>query len=272
MASCHGIVEKATEDGLMNEHDEQLSEWIATVRQEPEGSLPWRKAMNQLLLAVQQLPGLARSNHPDYFEALNDTLMRLSEEIREFVPTGSSVENSLVAWINRKLRLKYQVMELHGLPRDRSSRTRAKTALEEFKTQARQPPLSLDTPIGQDSSETFAEHLPDQEPATLWELEAAIAQAQAQQNTLRVGSQLTQYIQQDPEGTLRNCHPSAHPACNCQVLSQRLLLKHPPDKLANLAREFNINYHTLNWHWKNKGIPLLRSIAQNLGYPPDREL
>ena len=255
----------------MDERDEQLSQLIAAVRREPKGSLVWRQAMNQLLRIIQQLPGLARSSHPDYFEALNDTLVRLSDEIQSFNPTGTSVANSLTGWINRKLRLKYQVRELHLPPRDRAKSTN-RTAQAEFKTQARQPPLSLDRPINLDSGETFGERLSDPNPATLWELEDAIAQAQKQQETNRIGLALTQYIEQDPERVLRNCHPRSHPDCHSQTLSQRLLLKHPPDKLAKLAREFNINYHTLNWHWKNKSIPLLQSIAKNLGYQSDIEL
>ena len=252
----------------MDQQDKQLSQWITTVCQAPKGSLVWRKAMNQLLRAIQHLPGLARSSHPDYFEALNDTLVRLSEDIQSFNPTGTSVAHSLTAWINRKLRLKYQVRELHSPPRDRA-KSANKTAQTEFKKQARQPPLSLDRPINPEGSETFGEQLSDPKPATLWELEDAIAQAQKQQETHRIGLELAQYIERDPEHRLRHCHPRSHPTCHCQMLSQRLLLKHPPDKLAKLAREFGINYHTLNWHWKHKSIPLLQSIAKNLGYQSD---
>lgn len=61
----------------MNERDERLGKLIEAVRQHPSGSLSWRKAMNQLLIEIQQLPGLARSAHPDYLEALDDTLLKL---------------------------------------------------------------------------------------------------------------------------------------------------------------------------------------------------
>lgn len=232
----------------MCERDERLRQLIEAVRQHPKTSLHWRKAMNQLLMEIQQLPGLTRSAHPDYVEALDDTLMRLVEEIGEFEPrNSSSLEKSLVAWINGKLRLRYQVKDLY----------------------ARQSPLSLDVPVGNRGGETFAEKLPAQGSCTLWELAAEIEQEQRRLNNKRIGIKLKHYIEKDPEQKLRSCHPRAHPECNCQLLSQRLLLKYPPDKLVDIARDLNINYHTMNWHWKNKGLPLLQAIAKKLGYQTD---
>lgn len=234
----------------MNERDERLRILVEAVRQQPKRSLSWRKAMNQLLIEIQQLPGLAKSSHPDYVEALDDTLMKLSEEIGEFEPMKPSLEESLVNWINLKLRLRYRVRGLHS----------------------QQLPLSLDVPISEAGGETFASQLPDERASTVWEIEAEIRQEQEQQKNVRIGVRLKQYIEQDPEKKLRLCHPRAHPHCNCQVLSQRLLLKHPPDKLVDLARDLNVKYHTLNWHWKNKGLPLLQTIAKNLGYQSEAEL
>ncbi|HEY9652310.1 MAG TPA: hypothetical protein V6C95_16750, partial [Coleofasciculaceae cyanobacterium] len=80
-----------------------------------------------------------------------------------------------------------------------------------------------------------------------------------------------QYIKQDPEQKLRQCHPKASPNCNCQLLSQRISLKSPPDKFSQLARELNINYQTLVQHWKRSCLPLLQTIAINLGYEPNKQ-
>ncbi len=251
----------------MNERDERLGELLAVVRRYPRQSAQWRKAMNQLLLEIQHLPGLAKSAHPDYPEVLDDTLLQLSEQIQNFDPKPPSLAQSLVHWINLKLRLKYRVRELHA-PNRRSANSTAKTAREDFKRQGQKPPLSLDAPLGEGSGETFSDRLPSPHPSTLWELEAQIQRDQAQRQERRIGIQLRQYIEQDPQGKLRHCHPASHPDCHCQILSQRLLLKSPPDKLSQIARDFNINYHTLNWHWKNKGLPLLQAIARNLGYQP----
>ncbi|MBE9179090.1 hypothetical protein IQ268_11005 [Oculatella sp. LEGE 06141] len=255
----------------MNDRDEQLRHLIETVQQHSPGSLLWRKAMNRLLLDIQQLPGLARSAHPDYGEALNDVLMRLGDEIRDFEPRQPSLEKSLTAWINLKLRLKYEVRDLYTASSRAEPASDRPTAKAEFRHQSQKAPLSLDAPMSADGG-SFAAQLPSTSPCTLWELDEAIQQAQAQQQRTRIGMQLQHYINDDPEGRLRSCHPQAHPDCHCQMLSQRMLLQQPPDRLAAIAREFNINYHTLNWHWKNRGLPLLQTIAKKMGYLSDRTM
>jgi hypothetical protein len=257
----------------MDERDAHLRRLIETVQQQPKSSLHWRKAMNQLLRELQHLPGLAKSTHPDYAAVLNDTWMALGDAIQEFEPRQESLESSLTAWINLKLRLKFKVRELHAPPTAaNSARAKSRSAIADFKAQARKTPLSLDAPIGADDNSRFGDQLPTPSACTLWELEDEIRQEQARQQRTRIGLELQHYIQTDPDEKLRQCHPQAHPDCHCQMLGLRLLLKHPPDRLANIAREYSINYHTLNWHWKNRGIPLLQAIAQNLGYQPDREV
>ncbi|MCP2730184.1 hypothetical protein [Limnofasciculus baicalensis] len=256
----------------MTQRDRYLRQLIETVCQEPKNSLRWRKAMNQLLLEIQQLPGLTKSNHPDYDEVLDDTLLKLAEEIQEFEPKHSSIETSLVGWINIKLRLKYEVRELHSQSITSSkNRSHPQGAKEEFNAQARKQPLSLDVPIGEEGSETFGSQLPAKSPCNLWEVQSAIAKDQKEQENERIGIKLKQYIEQDPERRLQSCHPRPYPNCNCQILSQRLLLKYPPDKMVDIARDLEVNYNTLNWHWKNRGIPLLQEIAKNLGYQPDND-
>jgi hypothetical protein len=255
----------------MDDRDEELRLLIEGVQQSVPKTLAWRKAMNRLLAAIQRLPGLARSNHPNYADVLNDVLLRLGDEIKTFQPQQPSLEKSLTNWINLKLRLTYEVRELHAPPRSRAS-TVAKSAKADFQRQAQKPPLSLDAPLGEDGHINLGDQLPTSAPCTLWELDESIRQAQEQQKAQRVGLQLTQYIHDDPDDLLKQCHPQSYPACHCQMLSQRLLLNHPPDRMAALAREFNINYHTLNWHWKNRGLPLLQAIAQKFGYQTDREL
>ncbi|MDX2214372.1 MAG: hypothetical protein SFY66_13865 [Oculatellaceae cyanobacterium bins.114] len=258
-------------DRDMTDRDEHLRSLIETVQQQPPKSLPWRKAMHRLLLEVQQLPGLARSPHPDYAEALDDALLRLGDAIKTFEPRQPSLEKSLTAWINLKLRLKYEVRELHAPPRSRSLSATRNPQIE-FKQQAQKPPLSLDAPLDATGGTSFGDQLPAAGAFTLWDLEEKIQQEQEQHRTIRIGVQLQKYIETDPERQLQKCHPQAHPDCHCQMLSQRLLLKHPPDRLSAIAREFNINYHTLNWHWKNRGLPLLQDIAKKMGYQPDRTI
>ncbi|MEC4802862.1 MAG: hypothetical protein SAJ12_11885 [Jaaginema sp. PMC 1079.18] len=240
----------------MNDQEQRLQALIASVQQRSPG---WRVSLNRLIVEIQQLPGLTISPHPDYYEALNDTLLHLVTEIHDFVPQHPSLVQSLTAWINGKLRLKYRVRELYNSERDRL----LKTPQAEFRAQSRKAPLSLDKPIANTGNETFGDRLA---VPSLWEVREQLERDRLSQKHNRIGRQLQAYIAQDPEGKLQQCHPGQYPDCHCQILSQRLLLKNPPDKLAQIAQDFKINYHTLNWHWRHKALPLLRSLAIELGY------
>ena len=232
----------------MDKQDDHLHQIITAVCQHPDSSREWRKAMHQLLSYIQRLPGLARCSHPDYPEVLNDTLALVPEKIQEFQPDPSSLTNSLVNWINYKLRHKYRVLELYQ--------------------PASSEQLSLDNLVRTEegSRETFTDLLPDPRPSNIWELEDLLEQWQQQQKTESIGTKLRHYIEQDPEGKLRSCVSRKHPKCNCHLLSQRLYLKNPPDNLTRFASEFNIPYQTVVTHWKKKGLPLLQEIARELGY------
>jgi len=225
----------------MDDRDERLSALIAQVRQHPAPSKKWRIAMNRLLWEIQQLPGLKKSNHPNYREALNRTFQWVSREIANFEPRPPSVSKSLVNWINGTLGRRIQ--DLYSPDKN--------------------APISLDAPIAVDAGETTRlELLPD---ITLSGLDGMIENAQ-KETTQRIGLQLELYIEQDPEGKLRNSHPHSYPECNCQFLSKRRVLKDPPDNFQDLAKELNVRYTTLNSHWKRKCEPSLQEIARTLGY------
>jgi len=232
----------------MDKQDEYLRQIIAAVRQHPDGSLERRKAMHQLLSCVQRLPRLAKCSHPDYPDVLNATLAIVNTQFQEFQPCSDSLSSSLATWINYRLRHKYRILELY---QQNSSHT-----------------LSIDNSILKEEGrkQSFTALVADPHPCNLWEIEAQIEQWQQQGKYVSVGVKMWQYIDQDPEGRLRDCHPRQKPECNCQLLSQRMLLKNLPDKLPAFAREFNIPYQTLVSHWKNRGLPLLQTIARELGY------
>lgn len=219
--------------------EEQLHQVITTLREYPENSREWQKAMTSLLDYIQNSPKIERCNHLDYPEVLNNTLLLVAENIREFQPSSSSsLSNRLAAWINYKLRHIFRVRELFGK---------------------------------NDPTNSISTDPPDPRPSTIWELEDEIQQWQQQQNIESIGKRLKRYIERDPERRLRDSHPRNHPECNYQVLCQRLLpsFKNPPDKLAVVAREFQINYQTLVYHWKSNAIPLLQEIATEIGYQPN---
>lgn len=233
----------------MDEQDERLSQLIAAVCRHPDGSVEWRKAMSRLLIVVQGLPEFrkySRPDCPDYLlDALNRTWEWLSRNIRNFKPRTSCIREDLVKWINSYLYWRIRDLAAPNFLADHS--------LDE--TTKDWDGVKLSTKLEQLST------------STLSGLEAQIEQFQ-RQSQQRVVLKLELYIQQDPKKKLRNCYPRNHPECNCQLLSLRLLsiFKDPPDKLTDLATEFNINYQTLVSHWKRKTLPLLQEIAIELGY------
>src|SRR4028119_89342 len=168
----------------MDDLDRRLSALIAEVRHNPANSRKWRTAMNKLLLQIQQLPGVKKSNHPNYPEALNRTFEWVSREIANFEPRSPSVSKSFVNWINGYLG--WRIKDLYSPDQD--------------------APISLDAPTAVDAGETTRlELLPD---FTLSGLDGMIESAQ-KETTQRIGLKLELYIEQDPEGKLRNSYPGS---------------------------------------------------------------
>lgn len=245
----------------MDNQEERLRQLIAAVYQYPDGSREWRKAMSRLIIVLQGLPEFrkySRPDCPDYFlDALNQTWEWFSRNIRNFKPRTSSIRSDLVRWLNGYLY--WRLKDLN------SSTTHL--SLDE---------IILDADDGEIT--TWLDRVSEQgqllgtrsNPRVLDGLEIYIEQQQRESEQRLVVS-LALYIEQDPQGQLQNCYPRQHPECNCQILSQRLLFifKNPPDKLADIARECQINGQTLYSHWRLKGIPLLQEIAIKLGYQPN---
>ena len=228
--------------------DKQLEKLIAAACSSPEGSQEWRKAMHRLLIELQRLPGIRKSSHPDYLEALNQTWAWVSRKLcREFAPR-KELQSSLVKWINGYLY--WRIYDLY------SSETVNW--------------VSLDRPIGNDERVTSlmdklsATNLT---PPTLDGLDGYIEQLQ-RQNTQRLALKLEFYIHKDPQGKLRLCYPCAYQQCNCQLLSQRRYLQNPPTTFRELAQELNIPMAKLTNHWYDRCKPLLQEIALDLGYQP----
>ena len=226
--------------------DEQLYRLIVDVCQYPLKSPKRRKAMNLLLVEIQILPGLTKSAHPDYLDALNRTFEWVNRQLcQDFNPNKPLIQKRLLQWVNSYLRWRITDLKLQGKG-DRS----------------------LDAPIGDGKTETsLLELLPTTgfEIPTRSGLDGYIEQIEREQKQ-QVGLKFEQYVEQDPKEKLRNYHPRTYPTCNCQLLSSRVLLKNPPDKFSAIAREHNINYQTLKSHWERNCRPLLQAIAQELGY------
>lgn len=223
--------------------DEQLQDLIEQISRFETGSPQGQKALNRLLILIQQLPGLYRSSHPDYPEAFNRTLEWVSQNLKSFVKRSPSVEKSLVIWINGYLR--WRVRDLYASDR-----------LYE----------SLDRPLSNDKgdSTTLAEQLTTT-TLSLVELKIAALQEGKRQSQ---GRAIEKYIREDPKEQLANSHPKKYPQCNCQLLAIELLLEEPPNKISNISRELNISNQTLYSHWKKKCLPILQEIARSFGEKP----
>lgn len=231
----------------MDDLAQRLTTLITQVRQNPPNSRKWRLNMNWLLLEIQQLPGLAKSSHPDYPAALNLTLEWVSKNITRFESDSDSLRESLLKWVNSYLG--WRIRDLYSPDKD--------------------APLSLDAPITANIREiTRQDNLSN---LTLSGLDGLIESCM-RETTIRIGLDLELYIEQDPEDKLKNSHPTTSPHCNCQFLSQRLVLKEPPDKFAHIAKELSIPYTTVNSHWKRKCEPILQKIAEDLGYTQEQSL
>ncbi len=236
--------------------DERLRQLITAACQKPDGSQQRQKAMQRLLIELQQLPGLLKSSHPDYLEALNQTWEWLSRNIcKTFDLHTPSIQESLVKWINGYLR--WRISDLL-YPRT------AKTP----------KPLSLDQPIGDpEEGTTLLAQLSQTglNTPTLSGLDGYIEQLQ-RETIQRLGLKLESYIQQDPLGKLRNCYPRTHPNCNCHLLSQKRYLQDPPNTFDEIAQQLNMKSTQVTNHWYSRCKPLLQGIAQDLGYQQDENL
>lgn len=251
----------------MDDQDEQLRQLIAAVGQHPQGSIEQRRAINRLLLAIQRLPEFTkylRPEYPNYFlDALNRTWEWLSRNLHNFKPDTPSVRASLVRWINGYLY--WRIKDLAETePLIKKMACFSLDVIVELDDDSREKITYLEK-VGQQGE--FIGIPSSSYAISGIEIYLEQYQKQSQQNLIQ---ELEDYIEQDPEGKLRNCYPRNYPKCNCQLLSQRLLFifKEPPDTLADIAKEFGVNYQTLLSHWKRKAIPLLREILIELGYQP----
>jgi hypothetical protein len=228
--------------------DEQLERLIDDISRYPDPSPERQKALNGLLLVIQRLPGIYKSSHQDYLEALNRTWEWVCNNIGKFQPQSPSVQTSLVIWINGYLRWR----------------------IKDFYAPNSKYTYSLDRPVynNEGVETTLLDILPsnpESPRASLDLLDIKIAQIQETQRQ-NVGSRIKQYIELDENGKLTGSHPKKNPECNCQVLTKRLLLQKPSHKIADIAREFNVSNQTLYSHWKKNCLPLLKEIAVNCGH------
>lgn len=238
--------------------EKELRQLIDKICNHPN-SAERRKAVNQLLIEVQKLPGLYKSSHLYYLETLNDTLQWITKSICKFQQRPHlSFYESLEKWVNGYLY--WRIKDLYLNDKRQYSRER-----------------SIDVSINPNDSNPSK--LVDQisekgfEPPTITELDAYLENLR-KEKIEAIWQKFERYIEEDPESLLQDCHLNKFPECNCQILAKKLLLEDPPKTLAQIYREFqnlglDIPDQTIRAHWKNKCLPLLRKVLGDLGYSKD---
>ncbi|NEO01965.1 MAG: hypothetical protein F6K50_43295 [Moorea sp. SIO3I7] len=234
--------------------DQQLRALIDRIRGNRDlQSEQRRRDINRLLRECQRLPGLRKSSHPLYLEALDQTWEWVSKNIYKFEPQPDlPVQTSLLRWINGYL--KWRIHELY-----------VKQAGHD---------ISLDLNINKDPDNplTLLDQLPDGgfETPTISGIDAYIEKV-IKQKIQEIFQELERYVEEDPDRIFQKCYPRQCADCNCQLLCQSLLFKYPPDKLTHISRELSVNYNALRSHWKRKCLVLLQKKLKDLGYSGDEE-
>lgn len=234
--------------------DERLAQLLHQLQQ-ADAQNSSSSTLENLLKLIPQLPGLRRSSHSDYGEALNKTLFYVQNHVAaKFQYYGNTEPPELqrerfVRWVNGYL--KYRILDLY-----RQS----------------QQPLSLDvdiSPLIQDSISFNG-------------IDSLIAEAQKKQQ-FKQSTILENYIERDPKGKLSCCYPANCPECNCQYLATELFLKQPGGEVAvkegdrkkviakaekkttfrAIAQRFDLSEQTVHSHWKRKCRSLLREVLQS---------
>ncbi|MBW4491583.1 MAG: hypothetical protein KME26_00435 [Oscillatoria princeps RMCB-10] len=237
----------------VDNQDEQLRQLIKDVLHYPTGSRERDRAVGSLVKLIPHLPSVSKRQYPriDYQEALFRAYEGVCQNLGRFLQgvnldietaDAQAVREAFVRRFNRILNNK--VADLYREVGDY---------------------ISLDAPINrEEGGATFAENL---SAPTLSGLDNIIKQERKEEVQL-VDGKLRVYIETDPEGRLRNCHPRPYPQFNCQELAKRRLLKDPPDGWRELTEQLKVPYGNVT-HWQRRCLPLLQRIAEELGYQPE---
>ncbi|MBW4467730.1 MAG: hypothetical protein KME07_20070 [Pegethrix bostrychoides GSE-TBD4-15B] len=217
--------------------DQRFQDLLDQVNQRSELRLQRERCLSKLLMQIQQSPRLLRNRHPDYYDALDRTLLWVAKKIEGFEPDKPPPTQSedFMKWVNRYL--SWRITEL-------------------YRSDGR--------------NDIAKSNIPDPTPS-LSSLDKLIKDLQAKQ-LKRTGQEIRTYIEQDPEGILGSCHLRQNSAYNCQVLAVRIHLQEPPATVRAVAAEFGVREQALYTHWRTKCQPLLRLIALRFDEPLKQEI
>lgn len=262
----------------MNNLDEQLQRLIVQLLQSRSNSSEYNQEMNRLLAMIPRLPGLRQDPHPDYLEAVNQTLRTVQQKFSDFqryarnkqvtLDSVVQVRQCFVRWVNQFLRL--DILDLY---------------------RKGEQPLSLDAPIdGGEEKTIFIEMLSNEgfKPPTWDGLEIFIQRCD-QDQIRRKGEALERYIETDPDGLLQNCYCKKNPDSNCQNIAkliylanrggeitlkqgQQRIVVEPAETNVTLrafANSLGLSEQTITSHWKRKCREILLSFLQTFEQQKD---
>lgn len=238
--------------------DERLHRLLRVVVCQAGSTQEQARALDRLLKVTPRLTGIRTSRHPDYLEALNETLRWLNSHIHEFRfehAPADEIRIRFVNWVNGNLR--HRINDLYRF-------NQKKPEHEVVLNLDRLPQEGLDA-------------------LQLDTLELSIAKDQ-EKNIKTRGLLMELCIENDPNDRLKSRYCARCSACNCQVLAKKLLLRNQGGQITSreggrdriverqerrftvraLAREFGVNEQTVHTHWRNICLPLLQEIANNL--------
>ncbi len=220
-------------------------------------NLPLRRklCLSELIAQIQRSPRLLHSRHPDYDEALHQTLLWVVKKINGFKPESPppTQPEDFMSWVNGYL--SWRIKDL--------KRPDVQYAPTGFRS-------VLNHSSCDDGNASAESEIPDLTPS-LSSLDELIKDLQAKQ-LKRTGQEIRAYIEQDPEGILGSCHLRQNSAYNCQVLAVRIHLQEPPATVRAVAAEFGVREQALYTHWRTKCQPLLRLIALRFDEPLKQEI
>lgn len=198
----------------MNNLDEQLQRLIVQLLQSRSNSSEYNQKMNRLLAMIHRLPGLRQDPHPDYLEAVNQTLRTVQQKFPEFqryarkkqvnitLDSAAQIRQYFVRWVNQFL--KFDILDLY---------------------RRGEQPLSLNAPIPGDKEGTpFIEMLSNEGfNLPTWDGLEIFIQRCEHSLIQRKGEALERYID-DPDGLLQSCYCNDNPDCNCQNIAKSIYL------------------------------------------------
>lgn len=221
-----------------------LKSLVQQIKSTQPRTLDRARLLNKLIREIQTFGHFYGNSHPSYSEIWNTSLQVFCNKIDDFEVKGESVEGSIRSFINAILHNKFRNLN----HKDR----KAPRSLDEplFGTEGELSLLDL-TPLTQGPERSLSL------------LDQLIAREQASADS-RLAILLNEYVRTDPKSQLQQCQLRRNPEIHAQMLTLRLWLKEPPEKMLHISREYGVNNPTVAEHWKRRCIPMLREIVQEL--------